>query len=471
MESSSSDPRPSTSTSTAMESQHRSVYSPDIFHFGAPSDLGNDDCLPTNGDVIRYYYLLMEEELGGKKYLSTSYTTYTPFVVNKIIEIWEKLPIPIINRKSVFNKLNKFVTTYKDESKRKNRTSFLEFTEKMTDLFDISKCRCNIIDSTCSCKNESDKIPICLKEFIIDQRTNRIHKINQYIQMSTESSTSTTEATVERSSDKTYAPTHDVNMENAENFEHVAIPRYTPRQDLPNFSRECDRYRVSARAAAALASAILQDYGVKDDNEQPIIIDKNKVTRQRTKWREEVLRRRTDKSLLKVFSFDSRKDETITALKIGDKMHPRVIREPHMVIVREPHSQYIGFVALKGETAEIKAKALINFFNEQEIPINELFGVSCDGEAVNTGCNNGIIRRIELHLSRPLHWFVCMLHLNELPFRHLYDSVEKATSTGPRTSTGVLAPKLNICETLQVNWGISFVLFNKLNFKLKKHAN
>ena len=43
--------------------------------------------------------------------------------------------------------------------------------------------------------------------------------------------------------------------------------------------------------------------------------------------------------------------------------------------------------------------------------------VGCDGTAVNTGIRGGIIRLLEVALNRPLQWFVCQPHANELPLK------------------------------------------------------
>ncbi|XP_067639575.1 uncharacterized protein [Eurosta solidaginis] len=62
----------------------------------------------------------------------------------------------------------------------------------------------------------------------------------------------------------------------------------------------------------------------------------------------------------------------------------------------------------------------------------------------------GILRRFEKQLNRELHWWICLLHFNELPFRHLYETLEKSRSTGPRTSTGSLEKDLHNCHNQQV---------------------
>ena len=52
---------------------------------------------------------------------------------------------------------------------------------------------------------------------------------------------------------------------------------------------------------------------------------------------------------------------------------------------------------------------------------------------------------MEQYLERPLHWFICMLHANELPLRHLFSNLDGKTS-GPRCFTGPIGKLLQNCE-------------------------
>ena len=49
--------------------------------------------------------------------------------------------------------------------------------------------------------------------------------------------------------------------------------------------------------------------------------------------------------------------------------------------------------------------------------IDILQAIICEGTNNNTGKNNGILRKIEELLGRPLQWLVCHLHMKELPFK------------------------------------------------------
>ncbi|GBL68395.1 hypothetical protein AVEN_4811-1 [Araneus ventricosus] len=56
---------------------------------------------------------------------------------------------------------------------------------------------------------------------------------------------------------------------------------------------------------------------------------------------------------------------------------------------------------------------------------------------------------MELILNRPLQRFVCRLHANELPLRHLFAHVE-ITTTGSRSLTDEITKSLAECEKLSV---------------------
>lgn len=51
--------------------------------------------------------------------------------------------------------------------------------------------------------------------------------------------------------------------------------------NLKKFSRTCDRYGVSDRGAASLASALLEDIGEINENNTSGVIDKNRIRRER----------------------------------------------------------------------------------------------------------------------------------------------------------------------------------------------
>ncbi|XP_039953844.1 uncharacterized protein LOC120770440, partial [Bactrocera tryoni] len=165
--------------------------------------------------------------------------------------------------------------------------------------------------------------------------------------------------------------------------------QYTERYDCFNFALVCDRFGVHDRVASALGT-FLQDFKIKDKHGKPFIMDKTKVRRGKEKYRQEVLRKRLDDTNLLAFSFDGRKDDTLMIDKIDKKCHTRMVKEPHLVILREPNSELIGYVRLEHETAEYKTTKLNDFFNNKNISLDTLIGICTDGEPTNTGPHGGI---------------------------------------------------------------------------------
>ena len=78
-----------------------------------------------------------------------------------------------------------------------------------------------------------------------------------------------------------------------------------------------------------------------------------------------------------------------------------------------------------------------------------LLAVGCDAPVVNTGSKNGVIAQLELKRKRPLQRFICQLHANELPLRHLFQHIDGQTS-GPSAFSGPLGKLIVQCENLPV---------------------
>ena len=69
---------------------------------------------------------------------------------------------------------------------------------------------------------------------------------------------------------------------------------------------------------------------------------------------------------------------------------------------------------------------------------------------LGAGIINGVlIVMMENYLERPLHWFICMLHANELLLRHLFSNLDGKTS-GPCCFTGVIGKHLQNCEERRI---------------------
>ena len=65
-----------------------------------------------------------------------------------------------------------------------------------------------------------------------------------------------------------------------------SVNRQQNRTLYKNLAMACDRFSVSNRAAAAIASATLKDHGHITNEDNSLIIDRSKLRRERTKFRE-----------------------------------------------------------------------------------------------------------------------------------------------------------------------------------------
>lgn len=153
------------------------------------------------------------------------------------------------------------------------------------------------------------------------------------------------------------------------------------------------------------------------------VIDKNKIRRARDKVRSQ--------NTTKVAS-----DNTLTSTLKDGRYYNRTIMKKHITIVGEPHSIFLSHVIADDGTSLTISNRLMEHLENKSIRTNSLSAIGSDG---------GVILRVETFLNRPLNWFICMLHLNELPFRHLFLKLDGST-TGPKSFTGVLGKKLKDCK-------------------------
>lgn len=73
-----------------------------------------------------------------------------------------------------------------------------------------------------------------------------------------------------------------------------------------------------------------------------------------------------------------------------------------MVLVKEPGSRYVGHVTPESGSSANILKAILEFFEKEDVDLGDLLAVGSDGTAVNTGSNMGIIRQMEVHLKKTL---------------------------------------------------------------------
>ncbi|GBM30686.1 hypothetical protein AVEN_259558-1 [Araneus ventricosus] len=142
-------------------------------------------------------------------------------------------------------------------------------------------------------------------------------------------------------------------------------------------------------------------------------------------------------------------EDTLEIEKLNSKQFRRTINEEHYSILQQPGSVLIGRVALSSGSAQNIVNSILSYLNETGFLLHELYVIGCDGTVTNTGWKTGVISQIEKQVKRPLQLGVCLLHFNELPFRHLFINLDDET-TAPKSFSGPSGTQLSKCEKLPV---------------------
>jgi len=121
-------------------------------------------------------------------------------------------------------------------------------------------------------------------------------------------------------------------------------PNEQNRMEWPNLAMTSERYQLSDRASAAVANAALKDAGLITDLDKTYVIDKNKLGREREKYRNIISE---DEAIFYKFIdgiyIDGRKDATLLTqhdAQTGKYYHKTELQE-HIVVVGEPGACYL----------------------------------------------------------------------------------------------------------------------------------
>lgn len=426
--------------------------------------------LPTYEDVLRHYEWV-RHEMKHSNNQEPQAKRISSEVVRAIIEIWKRASIPTVTEVRVAQLLLTYCSQYRQLLKNYEREpksqSYLDkihnFITKSATLFDIASCKCKDF-GVCKCgKNKT--VPARESSFLVDQRTVRRMAIgnidakvtknlqkkckrSQRQQKSTEPQPCTSKSTYISSSDNEAETSSDGEDYQQSNVSNKGRKRKLPLIALEKLSEICDRYGVSYRAGAAIASATISDTKKKSSNSPPTIIDHNKLRRERLKRRSILLKNRKVETIEALF-FDGRKDQTLYCVKDKNKLYRRIRVEEHITMVQEPGSIYLGHVTPPTGTSKDIEQAMFSYLTEKRTNLNSLVAIGCDGTNTNTGRKNGIIVLLEKRFGKPMQWLICQLHANELPLRHLIQHLDGKT-TGPAAFSGPIGKMLKTCETREI---------------------
>ncbi|CAG9791464.1 unnamed protein product [Diatraea saccharalis] len=416
-----------------------------------------ENVLPSYEDVMKYYEWTRHQL---KLLLETAkepiFGEIADIVTSRAENIWQTASIPTVTQTRIVQMLKAYHLKCKNLLKSIKRFSpdkLNSFQQSSKILFDISACKCKEF-AQCICPKDK-KVPKPEHPFLTDQRTTRIMVISGIDVTATKNLQKTLKGKHEREnrqntsfSTSTLADlnvsTSSATSSESEKQESSMILNIIEKKikkstlNFPTLSKICDRYGVSDRAAAAIASSVLFDIG--SDVE---IIDRHKLRRERTKTREKIMENAAVTELLALY-FDVRKDKTLKIDKKGGKCYRTMVVEERISLNQEPGSIYMGYVVPDVGTAKGIEAAITGFLLQKEVSQDKIMAIGCDGTNVNTGKYVGVIRLLEKRLQKPLQWIICLLHLNELPLRHMFLHLDGCTSG---LNIGPQGKSLETCES------------------------
>lgn len=214
-------------------------------------------------------------------------------------------------------------------------------------------------------------------------------------------------------------------------------PKYNQRKDLSEIAEVQSRYTSSDRLTAAIVNATLRTFDI------PVVVDKSKLRRSHKRKFSEM-----DEWTAEFgggLYYDSRKDESKVHSKKADehgklRYYRSTVKESHYSLVSQPEGLFLGYVVPEGGTADKVSKTISSFLKDKNM-FDVLIALGSDGENLNVGADGGINYYIEAELGRPLHWFVCLLHTNELPLKNLINKLDGKT-TSSNTFSGPVGKSL-----------------------------
>ncbi|KAH9627844.1 hypothetical protein HF086_001740 [Spodoptera exigua] len=246
---------------------------------------------------MKYYNLVRHQlKLENNSKKEPSINEISEIVSSKVECLWRKASIPTVSHNRVMQLIKSYHAKCKNllkSLKRLSEEKIQDFHRNSEKLFDLSSCKCKDLE-LCKCSKDQ-KIPKEERAFLIDQRTERKmimgtvdlltskrkRKLSdRKIKLKTYYDSSVCEPDPSRENPNTL-----ITSESSDEKQFVPSSPLKPVSkkrtiaSLKNLSTICDRYGISDRAAAAVASAVFQD--AKINNE---VIDKSKLRRARQKY-------------------------------------------------------------------------------------------------------------------------------------------------------------------------------------------
>ena len=504
---------------------------------GEPCDLRRD-ILPTKRDIFKYYLFLNQEKVRvGDWKQNTKLSDKAEFVRGEVADIWDKTGIPhCLRRREGLKKITSLLMDLKEMTKVAMHKRKEGFGKELDTLFDASNCQ-HVVREACTCE-EVDKIPLTWMAFLSDQRgerqlqgvlhdrtlslraagirereeqeakeiirykvekqsrrkgqeEERAEKSKKEIVMLLENVPLTEELLEELDGERKNDPEEIVedivSAEEVQDDDSDSDWEELPADGgcsedtstyntmgLKYFSRECDRYGISDRAAAKVGNALMKDLGIVKKGNTSKLICPSKVRRERCKWGNKLAKEYRETKLPAGLYTDGKRVPTLNRVTTVTKVrvpgrrgkaawrnvtsiNNTMIIEDHYPVVSQPGGEYVDHVTPKEGTGRSLAQELFALISERNCNMRV---IGMDGCAVNTGIHNGAIRQLEIMLDNPLQHAICGLHLNELLFWHILSETDGVTK-GPDSLSGPVGSTLT--EDI---WKHPVVSFKKISGKV-----
>ncbi|GBM95596.1 hypothetical protein AVEN_122413-1 [Araneus ventricosus] len=126
-----------------------------------------------------------------------------------------------------------------------------------------------------------------------------------------------------------------------------------------------DLFGVSDRAVAAIVSSVLHDVGLITSNNSDLVVDENKLQREKAKVRKDLKSQALSEAQaipLKGLYFDGRKDSTLIEERVDTKRYTRKSKEERLCLIEELGSRYIIHLSPSFGTSKQISATIIGYF-------------------------------------------------------------------------------------------------------------
>ncbi|XP_065639673.1 uncharacterized protein LOC124815345 [Hydra vulgaris] len=203
----------------------------------------------------------------------------------------------------------------------------------------------------------------------------------------------------------------------------------------PKFALEVIRYGISDEAAGAVANALLQDIGYLHLND---VIDPSKIKKEKERVCFNASFEQSKVSNIKAIGLDSKRNKNSLVYEQRDidgetnlcKSTSTVDHLTFTIESGELQGQYLKHIDVPKEKgkgkdlAEFTCNVLKEFKSDKSIQ-----AIILENTSVNTGKDNGLVACLERILKRRIHLIGCLLHVNELPLRHLISKLDGSSNS------------------------------------------